>query len=200
MRKLTLGGLRGLSRDLPEGWVGAPTWFQRPHCPQENTYPNTALTSKPMSSAHSAWLCPAPSLPPRPCRAGCLDRQETGSQEWGCHPPRLAHEPSALVARWAPEQPPPQVLALWAPLPTGSLLQGGNDQPSWGLRHRNTLSESSCLIPTHPAKGFGLHDKVNSCPNIIRSDLFSVFRLANTNWPISHPSVPTKMLVSLTQS
>lgn len=94
--------------DLPEGWAGVPTWLQRPHCPQENTHPNTALTSKPTSSAHSAWLCPAPSLPPRPCCAGCLDRQETGSQEWGCHPPRLAHEPSALVARWAPEQPPPK--------------------------------------------------------------------------------------------
>ena len=103
-----------------------------------------------------------------------------------------------------PHPAPTTGLSSSSPPPTpSSLLQGRNDQHSWG-RGAGGAEEQSCqkflLIPSHPAKGFGLRDKVNSCPNVLTSDLFSVFRLASTDRPVSHPSFPTKMLMSLAQT
>ena len=113
--------------------------------------------------------------------------------------PQLACEASA----WWPDGlqsrfPTPPAAGPLGRSPPSFPPPGGNDHHSWGLRpgafFPKVLAKS---LPTQPT---ALGSVTRSVVAQMSSDqIYFVFRLANTNQPISHPSLPINMLLSLTQ-
>lgn len=113
--------------------------------------------------------------------------------------PQLACEASAWWADGLQGRlPTPPTAGPLGSSPPSFPPPGGNDHRSWGLRPGTFFLK--VLAKTLPTQPMALGSMTRSVVAQMFSDqIYFVFRLANTNQPISHPSLPINMFLSLTQ-